>query len=236
MPSIKSLTKIVASLAIFYCCGNVKQPSQADSGLFGEYFQAVDSKTYTYLSLRRDSTYIAQQTLPMESDALFHYYGNWTTEDGVIILYRGTDISEHLNVEEKEEITSETLRVNIGQNILKVFPEVAFSINNDATDLEINENKIEIIKKKYWDIASPKVVSRSYEYVPLSLNLRARNIYATLDYIFKNKELSVSLKSDFKSELKPDSILCKYRRENGFLYSFEEAYDFQNNSLKKANE
>jgi len=227
------LTIIVIPLALLHSCGNVTQPIQADSDLFGVYNQVVGSKTYNYLILRRDSTYTAQQTLPTGSDALFHYCGNWTIEDNVLILYRGTDIETYLHVEEKEGIASETLTINIAQELLTAFPRLSFSINDDTTDLEIHGNKIDVIKKKYWDIASPKVVSRSYEYVPLSLNLRARNIYATLDYIFKNKELSVSLKSDFKPDLKPDSILCKYRKEDGFLYSFEEAYDFQKNRLKK---
>jgi len=179
-----------------------------------------------------NSTYLGHQSYRW-GDGMMYYYGKWEVKNGVLILYKGRDISEDLKVDEVEDIKSDTLIIKIGEDLLRALPRIHFSIDSDTADLKVTDNEIEIVKKRYWDIFHPSIEDDSYEYAPVKLNIRSGNAYAVVDYIFKNKEVSISLSNSLDVETKADSILCKYELRNGILFSFDETYEIEKNNLKR---
>jgi hypothetical protein len=169
----------------------------------------------------------------MWGEMWLHYFGRWDIQDNILVLYKGRDITEDLIVEEIEDINSDTLIIYIKNELTEVLPRIRFSIGADTSDLKINNGRIEILKRKYWDFTHPSISGHDYQYAPVTLNLRTGNIYATLQYIFANKEISISLSKDFSSKTMADSVLCKYKIKDGILFSFDETHEIERNDLKK---
>jgi len=216
---------------ILYSCSEVESLTYSD--LIGEYENGTDSTNYNYLNLRRDSTYLGHQSVAW-GDAMIHYHGNWEIKNDILILYNGTDITENLNIIKMDNFTSDTLTINIANNILTSLPGVTFSIHSDTGDLKINKDRIEIIKSKYWDFTDPRINGDSYEYAPVTVNLRYKNIYADLQYAFRSREISISINDNNKPISMSDSVLCKYKKKDGILYSFDETYEIERNNLRKS--
>jgi hypothetical protein len=200
--------------------------------LVGEYYNGIDSTSYNYLILRDDSTYLGHQSY-LWGDVFIYYYGTWAVKDNILILYKGQDISEKVQVIYAEDLQADTLIVNISVDFLRVFPAVRFWIDSDTADLSLTKNQIKIIKNKYWDLSDLAIAGDNYKYAPVTLNFRSKNIYGTIGYVFTNKEVSISLPNNFTPPTKMDSILCKYMGKNGILFSFDETYEIESNNLKK---
>ena len=52
-----------------------------------------------------------------------------------------------------------------------------------------------------------------------------------IGYIFQHKEITISLKEDFKPSKKSNEVLCKYRKKDNILYSFDESWKIKRNRL-----
>jgi len=226
----KYLIRILIIVPILYSCNGRERLNYRS--LIGEYYNGTDAENFNHLILRRDCTYLGVQSIKW-GDMMIYYRGKWEIKDGLIILYRGRDISDDLIVEEVEDAKSDTLIVNVGEDVFKVFPRMRLSIDSDTVDLLPTANRFEIVKKKYLDITHPAIKSDSYQYFPVTLNLRAGNTYATVGYIFTNRKLSISLANNFDPVTKTDSILCKYEKKKSILFSIDETYEIERNNLKK---
>lgn len=227
MTNGKHLLWFVALILLLFSCRDREKINYND--IVGEYYNGIDSTDYNYFIFRKDCTYFGNQS-PQYSDIWFSYHGRWEIKGDILILYKGVDVSNNLKVTEVVDPNSDTLIINIGNELLKAFPTVRFSIDEDTSDLRVNNGCIVINKNEYWD--TTRTFHKDFKYLPIELKIRLGNCYADLYYIFENREMTISLNNTNPIQ-KSDTILCKYEMRNGVLFSFDEFREIRRNDLKK---
>lgn len=84
--------------------------------------------------------------------------------------------------------------------------------------MNINGNELTIKKADYID--KDFINNEMYDLIPVELNLRQKNYYAKLDYIFGNEKIRISLKKLIPNNQK--TILLKYSVKDSILESYDE--------------
>ena len=217
---------IIIGIFLLLSCNN----SMIFSDLIGDYYN-IDSVDYIYLKLRRDSTFVLIQS-PLYGDAMFYNYGYFKVENNYLELFTGKDFSKNLELDTIVDYRSDTLNISFSEDISDRFPNLKISINDDK-DLAINKNQYIIEKPIYWKLNNELYNSNdSYQYVPIYLLLRSGEFYATIEYVFENKQLSISLNEEeiLNSE---NELLIKYILRESILISKNESSELLKNRLRK---
>ncbi|MBP1677218.1 MAG: hypothetical protein H6Q20_1777 [Bacteroidetes bacterium] len=187
--------------------------------LIGIYKNSNDSAIdYNSLILREDSTYLLVQS-PLYSDIFPSYYGFWEVKNKSVYLYCGFDFTDYIVLDTVCNSKSQTLTIELDSSLIKKFPHIKLSING-YKDLNIIGNRLTIKKEDYIDKDFFNIENTRYDLIPVEINLRQKNYYAKLGYVFGNEKIRISIKKHLPDTQK--NVVLKYFVRNSILESYDE--------------
>jgi hypothetical protein len=222
---MNKLVTIIIGLTVV-SCGQKSKLDYAD--IAGKYTNGIDSTNYNDFILRTDSTYSGQQSWHW-GDIMLWYAGRWKIIDDTIILYRGRDFSDKIEIKHQNNNQSDTLTLDV-RELLAYDKDIRLSV--DKIDLTIAAGQIKIYKPDFWK----EMYSDYNGYLLHDIEIRLKNGYATINSHQTNMDMTLSLKDKTKIDVSTDSVLCKYFKRDSILFSTNEHFSIEKNNLRKIGE